>query len=251
MLITCENCGREFEKTPSKAKKTSHHFCSRECYAEFQRNRVKLECDYCGKRFEKVPSKVRNHNFCSERCKAKFFNEHRWPREIDESDIDKKAVLKKPEDLGYVLGCLIGDGWVTTEYRIGLAAKDRGFVLKFKESLERLKEGKVSFGSYKRDYKVKDKIYEDYEMFEAKSSSKKIYFQLKPLYKELLNHQKIPIEEEAFKKELIAGFYDSEGCYLTDTYDGSHYYRVRIYNSNRKLLKFFSEPNPKRDRNRV
>jgi len=240
----CENCGRKFEKKPFDAKKVSHHFCSRECWAEFQKDRVKLKCNYCGEEFEKVPNKVRNRNFCLEDCKVKFFNEHGWPSEIDESDIDGEAILEKdPEDLGYVLGCLVGDGWITTEHRVCLAARDREFVLRFKESLENLKGRKVTFFRYEDDiggeFTVKDKTHESYEMFMAMSASKELYFQLKPLYEALLNHQEIPVEEEAFKRELIAGFYDSEGSYYIHVYDRGRSHQLRIYNSNQKLLKFF------------
>lgn len=35
MRITCDNCGKFFNKTPSMMKE--HNFCCRSCYAEFRK----------------------------------------------------------------------------------------------------------------------------------------------------------------------------------------------------------------------
>jgi len=37
MWISCDNCGKDFNKTPSKVKADVHNFCSQECVKEYRK----------------------------------------------------------------------------------------------------------------------------------------------------------------------------------------------------------------------
>lgn len=85
--IPCEYCGKPAEYTPSAYIKTTHHYCSQECYFKDKSrisphgkdsiyyNRVETFCTNCGGKIEVTPfdynKKNRfgdNHNFCSQEC---------------------------------------------------------------------------------------------------------------------------------------------------------------------------------------
>lgn len=87
-LATCHVCNREFITTKYKLDNNKKGvFCSRKCYADFQREqfsgksnprytkKISVICDNCGKHFEKIPSLTHNinkqgesHNFCCYEC---------------------------------------------------------------------------------------------------------------------------------------------------------------------------------------
>ena len=71
--ITCEICGKKFITRKTYAKKKRAKYCSRECMALSQRNRVEKKCDYCGKIFERIESSIKKSRtglvFCSRACK--------------------------------------------------------------------------------------------------------------------------------------------------------------------------------------
>lgn len=85
--VPCEYCGNSAEYTPSEYIKTTHHYCSPECYYKDKSrisphgkdsiyyNRVKTLCTNCGKSIEVTPYDYEktnrfgdNHNFCSQKC---------------------------------------------------------------------------------------------------------------------------------------------------------------------------------------
>lgn len=43
------------------------------------KNRVLVTCDWCGKEFEKCPSVIKKHNFCCRQCLADFSNKTKNP----------------------------------------------------------------------------------------------------------------------------------------------------------------------------
>lgn len=43
------------------------------------RNRKKITCDWCGKEFERWPSQVKKHNFCCRQCLANFSSKKKNP----------------------------------------------------------------------------------------------------------------------------------------------------------------------------
>lgn len=68
VAVTCETCGKQFNKKASHAAKSARHFCSLECY--YSIGRVTVVCDHCGSSVVKKVSDVCNlaHSFCSEKC---------------------------------------------------------------------------------------------------------------------------------------------------------------------------------------
>jgi len=67
-IVECGHCGREFKLPPSHASKAK--FCSRQCYAADRRIVSHVTCDFCGKQFEKKPSQIvrSKHNYCTNEC---------------------------------------------------------------------------------------------------------------------------------------------------------------------------------------
>lgn len=43
------------------------------------KNKVTVSCDWCGKKFEKWPSVIKKHNFCCRQCLAAFSNKIKNP----------------------------------------------------------------------------------------------------------------------------------------------------------------------------
>lgn len=76
MEVTCEQCGKKFNKSPSKIAASIHHFCSNTCKIESRTKRVKTTCDCCGKEFEKKRDEYKKsiNHFCSKECVHKFQN---------------------------------------------------------------------------------------------------------------------------------------------------------------------------------
>ena len=77
MVVVCDNCGKEFNQRPERARTNTYNFCSRECYFEFRkRHRVRKGpekllhkiCPICGKEFTTYHATQR---FCSVKCKNK------------------------------------------------------------------------------------------------------------------------------------------------------------------------------------
>lgn len=75
--LVCEQCGKEYYRSPSLVTRHAHHFCCKECSQTWQKNnpppkgkdnqrynRIETTCEYCGKKVMKIPSKLTTHNFC-------------------------------------------------------------------------------------------------------------------------------------------------------------------------------------------
>jgi len=75
-LVNCGQCGSAIERKPSRLAIYAHHFCSRQCKHEYQRQtateRNQWPCDWCGKPVKKVPAKVMKHVFCGRDCAGKW-----------------------------------------------------------------------------------------------------------------------------------------------------------------------------------
>jgi len=69
--VNCDYCGKEIRICPFYMKRSKHHFCSRECYRKWRKEKIPTkQCERCGKEF-KVPSK-KNKRFCSRECYDKW-----------------------------------------------------------------------------------------------------------------------------------------------------------------------------------
>jgi endogenous inhibitor of DNA gyrase (YacG/DUF329 family) len=71
LLVKCEQCGNEFEKSQAEVNRTTHHYCSRLCSRTARSNLVIVKCEQCGIEFKKTHSHYKNdkHHFCSNKCK--------------------------------------------------------------------------------------------------------------------------------------------------------------------------------------
>ncbi|QCC57345.1 SAM domain-containing protein [Natrinema thermotolerans] len=61
---TCDHCGEEFEPTNKGI------YCSIECRAAANRDRVSFECEYCGDTFEVHQYRADEARFCSHECRG-------------------------------------------------------------------------------------------------------------------------------------------------------------------------------------
>lgn len=81
MKVRCNNCGKEFNKEPHRAKRSNRHFCSRKCHLDFTRSnlqgsqspywrRVQVQCDFCGRILQIKSSRLgaSKHHFCNKDC---------------------------------------------------------------------------------------------------------------------------------------------------------------------------------------
>ena len=68
----CEQCGKEFEVYPSRIEhaRGEIRFCSKLCYREFQKRRIKLKCVVCGNEYSVIPCRS-NSKYCSYECRIK------------------------------------------------------------------------------------------------------------------------------------------------------------------------------------
>lgn len=64
----CDNCNMLYETHACWAKRTNHHFCSRDCHDKFRQIRIKKACVICGKHFYTTPTGWFKHITCSRKC---------------------------------------------------------------------------------------------------------------------------------------------------------------------------------------
>ena len=71
--VKCLNCNKNFLKAITDINGNNPNlFCSKECFAEYKKKRVKLKCAFCQKEFERQKSKVKSKSglfFCSYGCR--------------------------------------------------------------------------------------------------------------------------------------------------------------------------------------
>lgn len=76
VVLTCDNCGKEFVCTHKKRLQNKHKFCSRECLSSFRKenNPNMRTCPVCGTKFYKQPSHIGKNGIavCSAKCWGKF-----------------------------------------------------------------------------------------------------------------------------------------------------------------------------------
>ena len=82
--LHCENCFRPHDVWLCQAKRANHHFCSKSCRAEWERDRVEHICVHCGNIFFEVRSTGRST--CSQICSQ-------WVRSAATFAINQKRKL--------------------------------------------------------------------------------------------------------------------------------------------------------------
>jgi len=129
----------------------------------------------------------------------------------------KKEFSSEPsEDLAYIVGVLLGDGWIKKNqgnYKTGLISSDKAFNESFYKSLEAID---LNPSMYKNGKGYWETIAYSKSFFEwwSKMSTEKIW--------------NFVSGRKELKRELIKGFYESEGTLAE--------YRVRMYNSDKEIL---------------
>jgi len=128
---------------------------------------------------------------------------------------EREIDFNKINNLSYILGVIKGDGWILINrkkkrYVIGLTVISKKFALEFLNNLKQI-------GLKPRMIIKKNKYYQ------VVANSKKLCLWIKNLdLKKFLKSKKSKIQ-------FLKGFYESEG---------SCYDRIRIFNTNEKLMKF-------------
>ncbi len=68
MIVTCETCGKENQKSPCHVKRVKHHFCGKECHDKFQSQKVEKICVVCEARILISPTYEKRFSTCSKKC---------------------------------------------------------------------------------------------------------------------------------------------------------------------------------------
>jgi hypothetical protein len=77
MIIKCDNCGKEFNKSPREIKKNKRSFCCNTCKNSFFKKKKSLvKCLNCKEVFEASETEVRRkgRKFCGNSCAATYNN---------------------------------------------------------------------------------------------------------------------------------------------------------------------------------
>jgi hypothetical protein len=85
IAVTCQECGEEFEISPSRLKQGQVKYCSQTCYGKaltkktgennpsWKGGKITRVCEECGKEFKKFPAIIKSGGgkYCSRECKGK------------------------------------------------------------------------------------------------------------------------------------------------------------------------------------
>lgn len=73
----CDQCGIDVYRPLEQYLGKVNHFCSKECYDEWQSEEVLMTCKWCGKEFYKTPLQGQENYFCSNSCCTKYLAQER------------------------------------------------------------------------------------------------------------------------------------------------------------------------------
>jgi len=69
LKLTCLQCGKEFIRSRTQAKKSEKHYCSPGCLQDWRRvNQIAVACKICGKIF--YPKRAIANLYCSKECRS-------------------------------------------------------------------------------------------------------------------------------------------------------------------------------------
>jgi len=93
LIIKCEKCGNDFNKSPSKIAVAKHNYC-KDCRELFS-SKI-LVCENCGEKFKRFPSQLNSykHNYCK-----KCFPTMKKIKILIKCDRCKKDLQKSPNDI--------------------------------------------------------------------------------------------------------------------------------------------------------
>lgn len=130
----CPICGGSFETTI-----TPYHnkrFCSWECARTGSRTRKSIPCDNCGKVVERKPSHLKEHVFCSSKCRTEYSSKDIRDAWEDITNLYKegKSVKDIAGELGFEYGRLMY--WVKKLWKDEKLRKSYHYGLKFRTYAE-------------------------------------------------------------------------------------------------------------------
>jgi len=69
MIVSCMECGIEFNRKESEIQKSDKYFCNAKCWGKSKDTRISYTCMFCGKEFLARPATPTNpHRFCTRKC---------------------------------------------------------------------------------------------------------------------------------------------------------------------------------------
>jgi len=76
IVLTCEQCGKDYKTKPYMKTKSKLHFCGFKCYGAWQKihrkgvgsTKVEVTCLNCGAITERQPSSIQDNTFCTHKC---------------------------------------------------------------------------------------------------------------------------------------------------------------------------------------
>lgn len=149
MIITCDNCNKEFDITNFKYNRSKTHCCSKECSNQLKSKKVIVKCKRCASDILVIESRAKKHNtfFCSKECETvyKYDKSHKT---VHCEVCGKDMILEKSSTQRF---CCVDcqNEWQTTN--VGIKNK------KFSRLLISCDYCGKEF--YQREYKVKSQQY--------------------------------------------------------------------------------------------
>jgi hypothetical protein len=108
--ILCHHCNTHFYKKPAEIKRSSTHFCSRDCAIEYRKSLkhiyyTEVECLNCGNIFNKKNAEIKKtqNHYCSSSCAAKI-NGSKYPKRSPEGNC-KECNKPIPSALSFCKEC--------------------------------------------------------------------------------------------------------------------------------------------------
>lgn len=91
MTHTCVNCGKEYD-----GRKKSK-FCSRDCFFDYQKDRVEVTCAHCGKKLmmHRTQAEKYERHFCNMSCYTEYKHSHEHGGWSDEQRERKRNQMMK------------------------------------------------------------------------------------------------------------------------------------------------------------
>ena len=81
VIIACDHCGKECEKSNYAVQRASNNFCSRDCASAFRKKTYEYTCSNCKCKFITEKYRRNKMKFCSAECRNEGLFEYRSNRD--------------------------------------------------------------------------------------------------------------------------------------------------------------------------
>lgn len=164
IIITCDYCGKSFERTPLRMR--ASNYCCRSCYIEARRSKmVKRPCKICGKTIRTSHSRIKDARgkYCSVECyreaqRNKTYEPHNKGKSLEETVGEQRALEVKKR-----LSSITKTYWKKPDYvkkqmkaRNARPNHQEKFMVKCFPFLQYVGDGALVIGGKCPDFKVKD-----------------------------------------------------------------------------------------------